>query len=106
MPSINAPTLDQVKLCCRHVVEMMDADITENLAIRMLELMTDNYAKFRVHNQCSPNDVNQFDHWSKPPAMPRLRTSKASPARTYVLNMAHRDGTLPVMCWQRTRQAN
>lgn len=79
MPSINAPTLDHVKLCCRHVVEMMDAGISENLAIRILELMTDNYAKFRVFNQCSPNHVDQFDHWSKAARKAKAANPKGKP---------------------------
>jgi hypothetical protein len=65
MPSINAPTLDHIKLLCRHAVAMMTAGITENFAIRLLELMADNYAKFRAYGNCSPNHVDQCDYWSK-----------------------------------------
>jgi hypothetical protein len=62
--SKNAITVDQLKLACRHVEEMMAAGVTENLAIRTLELFADVYAKLHVIGNTSPHHVNQVSLWS------------------------------------------
>jgi len=43
--SKNAITIEQLNTACRHVIELMDAGMTENLAIRNLELFANVYAK-------------------------------------------------------------
>ena len=63
--SKNAPTIAQIQLCCRHVVEMRATGMTENVAIRLLELLCVMYCKFRVIGKCTPDHVDQFTHWSK-----------------------------------------
>jgi hypothetical protein len=40
-PSKNKLTIDQLKIACRHVRELIEAGVTENLAIRSLEEFTD-----------------------------------------------------------------
>jgi hypothetical protein len=62
--SKNAITIDQLKLACRHVDEMKAAGVTENLAIRTLELFADVYAKLHVVGNTSPHHVNQVKLWS------------------------------------------
>ena len=39
--------------------------MTENVAIRLLEQLTNMYGKFRAHGHVSPDHANQFGHWSK-----------------------------------------
>jgi hypothetical protein len=63
--SKNAPTLHQIKITCRHVIELRKTGMTENIAIRPLELLTNSYAKFRVHGHVSPDHADQFAYWSK-----------------------------------------
>jgi hypothetical protein len=62
--SKNAITVPQVKVVCRHVEEMIAAGVTENLAIRTLELFADVYAKFQVIGNTSPHHVNHVKLWS------------------------------------------
>jgi hypothetical protein len=65
MPSINAPTFAQIKLACRRVIEMREAGITENIAIRQLELLANLWGKFRLLSHCSPDRADQFEYWSR-----------------------------------------
>jgi hypothetical protein len=65
MASKNAPTLHQIKMTCRHVIELRKTGMTENIAIRLLEQLTNMYGKFRVLGHVSPDHADQFDHWSK-----------------------------------------
>ena len=62
--SKNAITIEQLKLACRHVEEMISAGVTENLAIRTLELFVDAYAKLRLTGNVSPHHVDQVTLWS------------------------------------------
>lgn len=62
--SKNAITIDQLNLACRHFEEMIAAGVTENLAIRTLEIFADVYAKLHVVGNASPNHVDQFKLWS------------------------------------------
>jgi hypothetical protein len=62
--SKNAITITQLQLACRHVQEMIAAGVTENLAIRPLELFSDVYAKLRVLGSTSPHHVKYVKLWS------------------------------------------
>jgi hypothetical protein len=64
--SKNALTVDHLRLACRHVEEMIAADVTENFAIRTLELFADVYAKRHMggKGQNSPHHVAQVGLWS------------------------------------------
>src|ERR1700730_7358815 len=62
--SKNAITIPQLKIASRHVEEMTAAGVTENLAIRTLELFADVYAKFKVIGNTSPHHVNHVKLWS------------------------------------------
>ena len=62
--SKNAITIEQIKLACRHVEEMKAAGVTENLAVRTLELFADVYAKVQVVGNASPHHVGQVKLWS------------------------------------------
>jgi hypothetical protein len=92
--SRNAITIDQLKLACRHVEEMIAAGVTENLAIRTLELFADVYAKFQVIGNTSPHHVNHVNLWSikarglrdaLPDAKPRdyFRVEHGTPRRSF-----------------------
>ena len=68
--SKNQPTVKHLHIVCRHVGEMEKAGITENHAIRILELLTDVYAKLMNGGSASPHSVNQVSlrsiaalHW-------------------------------------------
>lgn len=62
--SKNAITIAQLELACRHVGEMIAAGVTENLAIRTLELFADVYAKLHTGGNASPHHVDQVKLWS------------------------------------------
>jgi hypothetical protein len=46
--SVNAPTIEQLAIACRHVDELRKAGCTENTAVRILELLADVYAKLKA----------------------------------------------------------
>jgi hypothetical protein len=62
--SRNSITIDQLNLACRHGEEMKAARVTENLAIRTLELFTDVYAKLLMGGSATPHRVDQIELWS------------------------------------------
>jgi hypothetical protein len=70
--SKNLPTIEHLRIACRHIDELMAAGVTENHAIRTLELFSDYYAK--VHNGGSvvPHHVDEVQLWSM--AARKLRT--------------------------------
>jgi hypothetical protein len=63
--SKNAITIEHLNITCRHVIELMDVGMTENLAIRSLELFANVYAKMRVVGSASPDYADQYKLWSK-----------------------------------------
>lgn len=77
--SKNAITLDQIKLACRHVDEMKSAGISENLAIRTLELFCDVYAKIYTGGSATPHHVNQVSLWSVEAKKIRDKNPNAKP---------------------------
>jgi hypothetical protein len=90
--SKNAITIEQLKLACRHVGEMVAAGVTENLAIRTLELFVDVYAKVHMGGSATPHHVDQVKLWSLkakrlreaiPDAIPRdyFRVEHGTPRR-------------------------
>ena len=62
--SRNAITINQLKIACRHFEEMKAGGVTDNLAIRTLELFADVYAKLHVIGNASPNHVDHVRLWS------------------------------------------
>lgn len=64
--SKNQLTLAHLNMACRHVKELMAAGVTENLAIRTLELFCDVYAKLLMGGSATPHHVNQVPRaqWS------------------------------------------
>ena len=56
----NDITIEQLSLACKHVVEMREAGVTMNLAIRTLELFADVYAKILKGGSPTPNHVDQI----------------------------------------------
>ena len=64
--SKNRISIDQLSLACRHVEELTAAGVTENLAIRTLELFADVYAKLHFGGSATPHHVEQVPRkqWS------------------------------------------
>lgn len=64
--SKNFITIDHLKLACRHFGEMRSANITENLAIRILEHWVEIYSKLYTGMSASPNSVRKIplSRWS------------------------------------------
>lgn len=63
--SKNTLTIKQLEVLCRHVDELLDAGFTENIAIRLLELGSNIYAKDRIMGTTTPDHADQFKLWSK-----------------------------------------
>jgi len=92
--SKNAITVEQINIACRHVAEMREAGVTENLAIRTLELFVDVYAKIYKGGSATPHHVDQVSLWSiaaiairetKPDAEPKnhFRVEHGTPRRSF-----------------------
>jgi len=62
--SKNDITIEQLNTACRHFYELIDLEVTENIAIRQPLKMVDIYAKMRVIGKCSVDKANEFDYWS------------------------------------------
>ena len=64
--SKNRVTIKHLILACKHVKELMAAGVTENHAIRTLELFTDVYAKLHAGGSATPHHVRQvpYQQWS------------------------------------------
>ena len=77
--SKNTITIKQLKILCRHVKELRNAGFTENIAIRLLELGADIYAKDRLMGTTNPNHADQFERWSKA----ALKAKKVNPELKY-----------------------
>jgi hypothetical protein len=92
--SKNALTIEQLALTCRHFEEMIAAGVTENLAIRILELFADVYAKVHMGGNATPHHVRQVALWSvearkirnhNPNAIPKdnFRVEHGTPRRDF-----------------------
>jgi hypothetical protein len=77
--SRNAVTIDHLALACRHFEEMIAAGVTENGAIRTLELFADVYAKMHRGGSATPHHVDQVDLWSVKARRLRNRIPDAKP---------------------------
>jgi len=77
--SKNEVTIDHLKLSCRHIREMINEGITENHSIRILELLTDVYAKLHMGGTASPHHVSQVKLWSKAARKIKKLNPKAKP---------------------------
>lgn len=105
--SKNAITLDQIKIACRHVEEMQAAGVSENLAIRTLELFCDVYGKIHDGGSATPHHVDQVALWSieakklreaNPNAQPKnhFRVEHGAPRRPFTRKVMelYRDANL------------
>ena len=64
MVSKNKPTIGHLEIACRHIKELTAAGVTENHAIRILELFADVYAKLLKGGSATPHHVRHVDKWS------------------------------------------
>ena len=87
--SKNAVTLKQLKLACRHVIELMAAGMSENHAIRSLELFANGYAKLRVVGTLAPDHARQYTLWS----ISARRAKKAHPKKASGSHLRVEHGT-------------
>jgi len=71
------PAIDHLKVACRHIDEMMAAGITENIAIRTLELISDVYAKLHQGGAATPHHADQVKLWSAAARKIRAENPKA-----------------------------
>lgn len=64
--SRNRITVEHIATACRHVRELVAIGVTENLAIRTLELFVDVYAKLLHGGSATPHHVAQVsrEQWS------------------------------------------
>ena len=64
--SKNRLTIHHLSLACKHLEEMMAIGVSENLAIRTLELFADVYAKMALGGTANPHHARQVpaDRWS------------------------------------------
>jgi hypothetical protein len=92
--SKNDVTIEQLKLVCRQEEELMVVGVTENYAIRLLELLSDTYAKIQSGGSATPHHVDQVGLWSvqalkirdnNPDAKPRdhFRVEHGTPRRAF-----------------------
>lgn len=63
--SKNSITIEQLNAACRQLEEMLSLGVTENYAIRQLELFANAYAKFQVIGNVSPDHVGHYKLWSE-----------------------------------------
>lgn len=63
--SKNAFTIEQLKLACSHVMELIDAGVSENLAIKSLETYANDYAKHLLLGRIPPENADLYDNWSE-----------------------------------------
>jgi hypothetical protein len=77
--SRNAISISHLDIACRHAEELIEAGITENLAIRTLELFTDVYAKLHNGGSATPHHVDHVELWSVEAMKLRKMTPDAKP---------------------------
>ena len=63
--SKNSITIEQLTAACRQFEEMLSLGVSENFAIRQLELFANAYAKFHVIGNVSPDHVDHYKLWSE-----------------------------------------
>lgn len=62
--SKNRITIEQLALACKHVDEMMSLGVSENLAIRTLEIFADVYANMAHGGSAVPHAADRVQLWS------------------------------------------
>ncbi len=77
--SKNTITINQLKILCRQVNELLYVGCTENIAIRLLEQCANIYAKNLIMGTTTPDHADQFKLWSKA----ALEAKKAHPKWKY-----------------------
>ena len=107
--SVNALGVDQLRIMCRHIDELLAAGVSLNLAIRTLETAVDAAAKHMLLGNASPHSAKQvpFCNWSLAaraafdanpgrPAKEYLRVEHGTPRRAFanLVLMSARAGTL------------
>lgn len=65
MMSKNAVAIKHLEIVCRSMQELRELGMTENLAIRHLEFLVNNYAKYKIVGKVSVDHVDEYKLWSK-----------------------------------------
>jgi hypothetical protein len=81
----NDITIEQLLLSCKHVVEMREAGVTMNRAIRTLEFFADVYAKILKGGSRTPNHVDQVALWSIKARKLRLQNPVVKPRDHFIV---------------------
>ena len=68
--SKNAPTIEQLNFARRHVLELIDAGMAENLAIRSLEIYANVYAKYRAPHPIMQTNMRIGPRLHEKPKLP------------------------------------
>jgi hypothetical protein len=55
--SKNAFTIEQLRLACSYFIKLIEAGVSENLAIKSLETYVNDYAKHRALGKIPPDDA-------------------------------------------------
>jgi len=79
--SKNAHSIDQLKIACRHVIELMDAGVSENFAIRLLEQLSNMYAKYKALGSVTPDHVDDYVLWSRAALASKASNPSLAPGR-------------------------
>jgi len=77
--SINIVTIEHLEISCLCMKQLLQAGMTENSAIRHLEFLANNYAKYRHLGKLSPDHADEYKIWSKS----ALLAKKHSPDKKY-----------------------
>jgi len=85
--SKNAITVDQLRLACWHFEDLRAAGVSENYAIRTLELMTDSYAVVFHGGVPSPHHVQRVPkiQWSCAARKLHEKTPKLRPKDNFIV---------------------
>ena len=75
--SKNAGTIEQIMIACKNFYDLKAAGVTENLAIRVLELLANSYAKYRKLGHTRVDHVSQYERWS----LRAIEAERSNPGR-------------------------
>lgn len=63
--SKNEISIEQLKIAADCMIKLLASGMTENMSIRHLEFLANNYAKFKIIGKVSADHVSEYRDWSK-----------------------------------------